>query len=259
MALKLGATTINGAFMGSTAISRGYLGATEVFASGGAVFSPADLFSNGEVGAWYDPSDISTMFTDTAGTTPANVGDPVARINDKSGNGFHATQSTAAARPILRQVGSLYYLDFDGVDDFLAGPTSTASTTNETSIAYDPQAVDFVMKWVSGAVYFGIGIDGSTSTALSGAEVLPRSEYFNNALSANTTRGENYTSAQNSNLWLGRTLGYLTDNVIKIGAISSAIPGPRRVYQYLYREGQMTDDQRASWSTYALAKVGVTL
>jgi hypothetical protein len=33
-------------------------------------FSPADLFSAGEQGAWYDPSDFSTLFTDSAGTTP---------------------------------------------------------------------------------------------------------------------------------------------------------------------------------------------
>ena len=33
-------------------------------------FSPADLFVGGVQGAWYDPSDLSTMFTTSAGTTP---------------------------------------------------------------------------------------------------------------------------------------------------------------------------------------------
>ena len=47
-------------------------------------FDPAQLFASGEQGAWYDPSDLSTMFTDTDGTTPANVGDPVALLLDKS-------------------------------------------------------------------------------------------------------------------------------------------------------------------------------
>ena len=28
----------------------------------GAAFSPASLFSSGEEGAWYDPSDLSTLF-----------------------------------------------------------------------------------------------------------------------------------------------------------------------------------------------------
>lgn len=54
-------------------------------------WNPAHLFLHGEKGAWYDPSDLTTTFTDTAGTTPANTnGAVVARINDKSGNGNHA-------------------------------------------------------------------------------------------------------------------------------------------------------------------------
>lgn len=92
--------------------------------SGG--FDPATLFASSEAGAWYDPSDLTTMWTDTAGTTQATVGDAVARIDDKSGNGNHATQATVAHRPILRQTGALYYLEFDG-----AGDEITATTTAE--------------------------------------------------------------------------------------------------------------------------------
>jgi hypothetical protein len=36
-------------------------------------FSPASLFAAGEVGAWYDPSDLTTLFTDSAGTTPVTA------------------------------------------------------------------------------------------------------------------------------------------------------------------------------------------
>jgi hypothetical protein len=68
--------------------------------SGG--FSPADLFAAGELGMWYDFSDFSTMFTDTAGTTPVTAaGQSVARVNDKSGRGNHLTQGTAASQPKL--------------------------------------------------------------------------------------------------------------------------------------------------------------
>jgi hypothetical protein len=67
-------------------------------------FSPESLFALSEPGIWLDPSDLTTMFTDTAGTTQAAVGQAVARINDKSGNGFHATQSTTTARPILARI-----------------------------------------------------------------------------------------------------------------------------------------------------------
>lgn len=85
-----------------------------------AGFSPRALFANGEQGAWFDPSDLASMFQDTAGTVPAAVGAPVARINDKSGRGNHAGQVNAAARPLLRQdPGGRLYLEFDGVDDRL--------------------------------------------------------------------------------------------------------------------------------------------
>ncbi len=48
-------------------------------------FDPSDLFASGEQGAWYDPSDFSTMFQDSAGTTPVTaVGQPVGLILDKS-------------------------------------------------------------------------------------------------------------------------------------------------------------------------------
>jgi len=39
----------------------------------GIPFSPSSLFAAGEQGAWYDPSDYSTLFTDSAGTTPVTA------------------------------------------------------------------------------------------------------------------------------------------------------------------------------------------
>ena len=46
---------------------------------------PASLFTNAEPGVWYDPSDITTLFQDTAGTTPVTAsGQTVALMLDKS-------------------------------------------------------------------------------------------------------------------------------------------------------------------------------
>lgn len=51
----------------------------------GFVFNPIMLFANGEQGAWYDPSDLSTLFKDAAGTIPVTAsGDPVGLMLDKS-------------------------------------------------------------------------------------------------------------------------------------------------------------------------------
>lgn len=121
-------------------------------------FSPASLFSSGEVGVWYDPSDLSTMFTDTAGTTQASVGQAVARINDKSGNGLNATQATASKRPILRQSGALYYLEFDGVDDTLVTPTITPGTDKAQlflGLSHDIAAVSVIIESSTGSTTNG--------------------------------------------------------------------------------------------------------
>lgn len=88
-------------------------------------FSPLSLFAAGEQGFWYDPSDLGTVWQDSARTIPGVVGQPVGCIDDKSGRGNHATQTTTAAKPILRQSGALYYLEFDGTDDFLVTSTIT--------------------------------------------------------------------------------------------------------------------------------------
>ncbi len=50
-----------------------------------AVFTPAKLFESGANGLWLDPSDLTTMFQDPAGTTPVTaVEQPVGLILDKS-------------------------------------------------------------------------------------------------------------------------------------------------------------------------------
>jgi len=116
--------------------------------SGGAppAFDPASLFASGEDGVWYDPSDLTTMWTDTAGTTQTTAvlegvtptsANQVARIDDKSGNGNHALQGTSPAQPILRVTsGGLYYLEFDGTDDFMSVAYTTTFNNITRSAAY---------------------------------------------------------------------------------------------------------------------------
>lgn len=80
----------------------------------GDVFNPLSLFAGGKKGYWHDFMDRSTLFQDTAGTIPAlAVGDPVALVLDKSGNGNHLVQSISTRRPLVSADG----LYFDGIDD----------------------------------------------------------------------------------------------------------------------------------------------
>lgn len=58
--------------------------AQKIVLLGGGGFTPAALFRNSAVGAWYDPSDLSTLFQDSVGTTAvASDSDPVGLMLDK--------------------------------------------------------------------------------------------------------------------------------------------------------------------------------
>lgn len=84
------------------------------------VWTPASFGSN--LAVWYDISDISTLFQDTAGTTPVTAdGQTVKRINDKSGNGYNATYSTGW---VYHANSGKPYLAMDNVAGFVS-PSGT--------------------------------------------------------------------------------------------------------------------------------------
>ena len=71
--------------LGLSRLRIGLLSSSASSIGGGGSFSPLSLFASGEQGAWYDPSDLSTMFQDTAGTTPVTAtGQTVGLLLDKS-------------------------------------------------------------------------------------------------------------------------------------------------------------------------------
>ena len=79
----------------------------------GRYWTPRDIFRGNvlPLGAWYDPSDLSTMFQDTAGTIPVTtVGQSVSLLKDKSGNNFHLI--AYGVPPTLAQVSGKYCLLF---------------------------------------------------------------------------------------------------------------------------------------------------
>jgi hypothetical protein len=121
------------------------------------LWTPAQLFDPLTDGLWYDPSDLTTMFQDSAGTTPVTgVGQPVGLLQDKSGNNFHASQSTASKRPILRRTDAgCWYLEFDGVDDALE-----ITATAEALVRNKPR-----FTFMAGVERTGGGIAGTVFTA----------------------------------------------------------------------------------------------
>jgi hypothetical protein len=85
-----------------------------VAANPAGAFTPAALFSGGVKGGYWDPSDINTLWKDTAATIPVTAsGDGVARIDDKSGNGNHLVYGGDGSQPYYTEAGTLRYLRLD--------------------------------------------------------------------------------------------------------------------------------------------------
>jgi len=122
---------------------------------GGAVpFSIADLFASSEQGAWYGPSDLSTLFQDSAGTTPVTTaGQPVGLMLDKSGRANHATQATAAARPTYQTGPARATLD--KVDDRLSVTVPTGGFTGTMVLGTDQGTASYGVTIPAGAYDIG--------------------------------------------------------------------------------------------------------
>lgn len=102
-------------------------------------FTPASL----SPAMWFDASDLSTLFQDTGGTTAVTAdGQAVARINDKSGNARHGTQSLSGNKPLYKTDGTLRWLSFDGDDEIPIASLYTTPTSGEWAVAYASRRAD---------------------------------------------------------------------------------------------------------------------
>ena len=241
---------------GSTAATSNSVG--PVAASG---FSPADLFTSGEAGAWYDIHP-DYCFQDAARTTAAAVGDPVGGVTDRSGNGLHASQSVSADRPTLRQDGSgNYYLEFDGVGDALSLGTFARPDPFWSVYGIDIQSDTKGMFMYSGTNPFdNVFESGSASGVFSGVGALSVlavdqtdvSPQRRNLLYTALTGGpkvftSSYTGGASSTTWgFG---GYPSLGFDMDGA---------RLYGMVWRD-QMTAQERSDLETWMAGVTGVTL
>ena len=116
---------------------------------------------------WLDASDPNTLFDSVTGGNLVGADGPVARWEDKSGNGRHATQSTADKQPKrkLAEMGGKDALYFDGGDGIVVPAFTNAGTFTIFSV-WKASAGLMVYEWGTtfntlGDVYFIAGT-GST-------------------------------------------------------------------------------------------------
>lgn len=157
-------------------------------------FNPASLFATGAQGAWYDPSDYSTLFQDAAGTTPVTaVEQPVRLMRDKSGRGNHATAPSDPARPILRARYNLltYSEQFDNAAWTKSNITATANTDTapDETLTADTLAAT-----------------GANGTTLSSFTAQDASYTFSVWLKRKTGTGNVDISAHSGGTWVTQTI-----------------------------------------------------
>jgi len=122
--------------------------ALDLMRRGGGAAGPAPPFGASEPGAWYDPSDLASMFQNDAASVAAAVDAPVGYLGDLSGNGNHAVQADAARRPVLRLENGFHFLEFDGEDDAIGAPFALAQPWERVSAVRQ-------IGWISQRRIFG--------------------------------------------------------------------------------------------------------
>jgi len=129
------------------------------------------LFASGEQGIWLDPSDFSTLYQDSAGTTPVTaVGQPVGLALDKrlglalgpelvTNGGFDNADGWVLQPEVTISGGSL---------NFNATASRTATATGASCVSGRWYVVEFDLTHTSGTARFNAGGGTTTITGSTG-------------------------------------------------------------------------------------------
>lgn len=242
------------------------------------------LFSAGEQGAWYDPSDFSTLFQDSAGTTPVTaVEQPVGKILDKSGRGNHATQATSTKRPVLKQdANGKHYLKFDGVDDALATGSIDFTATDKITVFAGVRKLSDAATGVLAELSFSDGSQNGTFTFAAPSTTGENSYRFASKGTVTAVAGTGvFAAAPNTSVLTG--IGSIADDVVTfrrngtfiesgvtdqgtgnfgnyplyIGSrAGTSLPFNGHLYSLIIRGAQSTDAQIAAAEAFCNQKTG---
>lgn len=227
----------------------------------------AELFGAGEAGAWWDPSDLSTMFQDSAGLVPVTAdGDPVGCIKDLSGNRNHMVQSTAGSRPIYRTAAGLHWVESSGVGQWLRATFAISQPWER--ISGIRQIAWLVNDNVFGGVIANTGmlqqISASPTMRLfgtSGACNNAGAAVGTNVVATEKHDGASSRLAFNNGAYVNGNLGAATlpGGVTLFASFNAAIVCNAAFYGGIMRGGLMADAKVAELRTYFGARAGLVL
>lgn len=133
---------------------------------------------------WLDAADSSTLYDATTGGSLVAADGTVKRWEDKSGNDRHATEGTNGPQRKTAIQGGKDVLRFDGSNDFLSIPSSTATFT----FLHDGDSTIFaVYKWTNPAadpkrrVLFSTALNNESIVGTTGTAFWMRNDFGDTA------------------------------------------------------------------------------
>lgn len=189
---------------------------------------------------WLDADDSSTRFQNANGTTPATaVSDPVGYWQNKASGQRHATQSTAANRPVVatNAASGRAVLSFDGSNNFLS-----AGTTSDWAFLHNGSRHEmFIVYSTATASTCGVIATGTTGVS-TGFDFLAHNTFFRHGIISNSS-GPNV--ADNS-----VTHESLTGlRLVRVSAFSSTATADRSTIRFNFQDRYRNNTQASAAST----------
>jgi hypothetical protein len=200
----------------------------------GAKLSLANTFSlrsalfAGTQGVWYDPSDLSTVFQDAAGTIAGAVDQPVGLILDISGNDNHASQAVSGDRPTLRSSGGLYWLEFvAGVNDELR--TSNFLTNSLGFYCVAGLSMDSRSGAGLTSMVFGAGAKGAASSTVDVMGMAERTDVVQDVATAQRIGGSATVGSASARNFYSIGSAFVGESYQESGLLAASVNNNQRV------------------------------
>ena len=220
---------------------------------------------------WLDASDTSTLYNATVGGSLVTTdGSAVARWQDKSGNGRHATQATANSRPIFKTniKNGKGVVRFDGTNDRLSIPSSTSlfnflNTSSSTifAIVKNSGSTNTYNFWVfldncgtggGRGSYIGQIGPGAIKSVNHAAFSAANTNCFSNGSTASINQNAfslvSFYGNPSATPVANRSTGYINGGNQFANNTSTAAAGTGNAYRDLTIGGQSTGAQQAEWN-----------
>ena len=241
-------------------------------------FSPSSIAG---LQLWLDASDSTTLFTDSAGSTPATAdGDPVGYWGDKSGNTNNTTQADGTKKPLLKLAtqNSKNSVRFDGSNDnlkaltggadsnytlFVVNKKLNASTSNLMLFSMG-QEVNTKRRSLWHFPYFSTGYIAFNGQNADYYATNANLSFVQNVanIAQNKRNGQSISLAKNNNSFVtnsaSATLTAHTATSIFVGTNNNQTEAYNGdYYEILYYNALVSDSDRTLILTYLNAKWGV--